>query len=74
MSNVITEQPFNSLYPDYMHTEMQPAAHAIALNIKLLLQIHFYLTRGEIYLTLEYYSENVWEKARKKNLAQINNM
>lgn len=43
---------------------MQPAAHALALNIKLLLQIHFYLTGKEMYLTLEYYSEHVWDKAQ----------
>lgn len=48
---------------------MHPAAHALALNIKLLLQIHFYLTREEIYLTPEYYSENVWRKQEEKWLS-----
>lgn len=35
---------------------MQPAANTLALNVQLLLQIYFYLTRQEIYLTLEYFS------------------
>lgn len=34
---------------------MQPAANTLAFNIQLLLQIHFYLTRQEIYLTPEYF-------------------
>lgn len=49
-----------------MYIRLQLAAHSLALNIKLLLQIYFYLTRKEIYLTLEYYYENVCEKCREE--------